>query len=69
MFDLTVPTDTHVRAVVLDALGREVALLHEGSVTSVLTLSVDAGRLAVGMYVLRASITGKTASARFTVSR
>ena len=38
-FDLTAPPGTHVRAVVLGALGREVAVLLDGPVTGPLTLA------------------------------
>jgi hypothetical protein len=60
-----------VRAVVVDALGREVAVVFEGSVAggSETTVVLDAGRLAPGTYVVR--VTGETfaETRRLTVVR
>ena len=42
-----------IRATVVDALGREVAVLHDGQATGTLDLDVEAGRLATGVYVVR----------------
>ena len=67
-FDLMAPPGTHVRAVVLDALGREVAVLLDGPVTGPLTLAVDDGPLAPGVYALRVTTTTGTAAQRFTVA-
>jgi hypothetical protein len=67
----TVEAAQTVRAVVVDALGREVAVLFEGSVApgAERTLTLDAGRLSPGMYVVR--ITGETfaETRRLTVVR
>lgn len=60
-----------VRAVVVDALGREVAVVFEGAVApgAETTLAIDAGRLAPGTYVVR--VTGETfaETRRLTVVR
>ena len=68
-FDLVLPTPGHVRAVVLDALGREVAVLHSGEVGRSLTLAVDGLRLAPGVYTLAVWSDDDRARSRFTVVR
>ena len=52
---LTVPSAERVRVSVYDALGREVAVAFEGTVTGVAEVAVEAGRLAPGVYVVRVS--------------
>ena len=59
----------HVRATLVDALGRTVAVLHDGEAAGVLALSVDAGRLAPGVYVVRVAGATATATRRITVAR
>ena len=60
-----------VTAEVLDVLGRRVALVHEGTVPALSrqTLTVDAGALASGAYVLVVRGEGFVASRRITVTR
>lgn len=58
---LSVAAPEHVRAVVLDATGREVLALHDAEVPTALTLRVDAAGLAAGAYVVR--VVGETFSA------
>ncbi|MDT7858148.1 endonuclease [Rubrivirga sp. S365] len=73
-FTLTLPAGTEsgsVRAVVYDALGREVAVAHDGTAVGRVILAVDTTRLAPGAYVLRAVVAdGADAQVRpFTVAR
>jgi hypothetical protein len=59
-----------VRVSVLDALGREVAVVYEGGVSDRLALPVETAGLSPGVYVVRASAAGRAdATARFTVAR
>ena len=58
-----------VRVSLYDALGRRVATLHDGPAVGALDLSVDASRLAPGVYVLRAVSQDATATRRMTVVR
>jgi hypothetical protein len=59
-----------VRVSVLDALGREVAVVYEGPISSRLELPVETARLPPGVYVVRASVAGRAdVTARFTVAR
>ncbi len=66
---LTVAAPEAVRAVVLDATGREVATVFEGTVTDAATLRVETAGLAAGVYVVR--VVGATFSAtrRLSVTR
>lgn len=58
------------RVALLDALGREVAVLVEGEQTAgPHTAPLDAGALAPGVYVLRLSAGDRTATQRLTVVR
>jgi hypothetical protein len=66
---LTLDRAQRVRAVVLDALGREVAVLHEGEAAGVVALSVDGRRLAPGVYVVRVAGASETLVRRVTVAR
>ena len=67
-FALALSSPAHVRAVVLDALGREVAVAHDGPAPGA-ALAVDAGALAPGVYVLRVTAASGTAARPFTVAR
>ena len=64
-FDLMAPAPTRVRAVVLDALGRAVAVVHDGPAAG--PLAVDVSGLAPGVYALRVTAASETAVRRFTV--
>ena len=66
-FTLAVPNPGRVRAVVLDALGREVAVTFDADASGASDLVVEAGLLAPGIYILRASHLAGTAFQRFTV--
>ncbi len=66
---LTLPTAEHVRAVVVDALGREVATLYDAEAQGTVRLSVDAARLAPGVYTVRAAGASFALSRRLTVVR
>ncbi|MEL6617036.1 MAG: T9SS type A sorting domain-containing protein, partial [Bacteroidota bacterium] len=62
-------TPSPVRLTVTDALGREVAVLHDGEATGTLQTTLDTGALAPGVYVLRLDASGETASQTITVVR
>ncbi len=65
---LTAPAD--VRARVIDALGRSVAVVFDGRLPAgTHALAVDASSLAPGAYVLRAEGEGVRATRRFSVAR
>ena len=66
-FTLTLPRHGHARAVVLDALGRAVAVVHDGPGAG--PLAVDASGLAPGVYALRVTAASEAAVRRFTVVR
>ncbi len=58
------------RVVVVDALGREVAVVLAGAVAAGETaLSVETGAWPAGVYVVRASVGNQSASARLVVAR
>lgn len=59
----------HVRASVVDALGREVAILFDAEAMGSLRLDVDTAALAPGVYVVRVSGTGFAETRRLTVVR
>ncbi|MEM8599275.1 MAG: FG-GAP-like repeat-containing protein [Bacteroidota bacterium] len=64
---LTLPEAQAVRVALYDVLGREVALLHEGTASAgSLTLEVDGTRLASGVYVVRAEGATFVATQRLT---
>ena len=70
-FALTVPRPARVRAVVVDVLGREVAVAYDADVAGRALIEVDTATLAPGTYVLRVT-TGGGAGAQsrpFTVAR
>ncbi len=58
-----------VTVAVYDALGRRVALLHDGPVGAEQAFSVDVSRLPAGLYVVRASGSAVQSTQRFTVVR
>ena len=58
-----------VRVEVLDAVGRRVAVLHEGAAGTGLSLSVDASAWAPGVYRVRVMAGGAVRSEAFTVAR
>ena len=59
-----------VRVAVFDAVGRRVAVLHEGPAARELRLRVDASRWAPGVYTVRVTgASGTQASRAFTVTR
>ena len=66
---LTVDAPQRVRAVVVDALGREVAVVLDQEVSGTTRLDVDTARLVPGVYVVR--VTGATLAEarRLTVAR
>ena len=66
---LTLDRPQRVRAVIVDALGRTVAVLHDGEAAGVVALVVDAGALAPGVYVVRVAGAEATLSRRITVAR
>ncbi len=58
------------RVVVVDALGREVAIVLDGAVSAGETaVPVETGTLPAGVYVVRAAVGGRTATARLVVAR
>ncbi|MEO0743575.1 MAG: T9SS type A sorting domain-containing protein [Bacteroidota bacterium] len=67
---LTLAQPAEVRVVVTDLLGREVAVLADGSQQAGRhALTLDTGALASGVYVVRATVGGVTATQRVTVAR
>jgi choice-of-anchor B domain-containing protein len=65
---LTVAAPAAVRAVVLDATGREVATVFDGTVADATTLSVDTRALPSGVYALRVTSATFSATRRLTVA-
>ena len=67
---LTLDRPVHVLAVVYDALGREVAVVHDAHASGAVEVTVDTTGLAPGVYLLRAvALDGSAAQAqRFTVA-
>jgi hypothetical protein len=58
------------RVAVHDVLGREISLLHDGPAPAGTTrLTIEAGELPAGVYVLRAEAAGQTITRRITVLR
>ncbi|MEM1056865.1 MAG: T9SS type A sorting domain-containing protein [Bacteroidota bacterium] len=68
---LSVGTAQDVQVAVFDALGREVAVLHDGPLASgtAEALSIETSRLAPGVYVVRAQGDIVTRTQRLTVTR
>ena len=57
------------RLEVFDALGRHVAVLHDGAVAAGASFSADTTALTPGVYLIRASTDSGTATLAFTVAR
>lgn len=69
MATVTLTADGSATVTLHDALGRRVAILHDGPLVGEACLSVPLARLAPGVYVVRA-VTGESVhSARVVVSR
>ena len=66
---LAAPDARHARVEVFDALGRSVALLHDGPSAASRPLRFDASALAPGLYVVRAQADGAVAIRRLVVAR
>ena len=66
---LTLAAPEHVRVVVYDVQGREVAVLHDGPAAGRLSVPVETPGWAPGVYVVRAEAGGQTATARLVVTR
>ena len=66
---LTVAEAQPVRAVLIDALGREVAVIFEGTASGTTDLVVRRGDLPAGTYVLRVTGDAGTASQHITFTR
>lgn len=66
---LAVPEGGAARVMAYDALGREVAVLHDGPAAETLSLRVDTSGWPVGVYVVRAEAGDRTATARLVVAR
>ncbi|PAP77744.1 Calx-beta domain-containing protein [Rubrivirga marina] len=64
---LLTPASPQVRVVVYDALGREVAVLHDGPTAGDVQAHVPAGRLSPGAYVVRATGNGVALTRTLTV--
>ena len=70
MVSVTVPETGPARVAVYDALGRQVAVLHDGPLAAgTHGLRLDAAGLAPGLYVVRAAAGGGAASRTITVVR
>lgn len=69
--ELTVDSATDLTVAVFDALGRRVALIHEGAVRAgTYALRVDAGQLPPGLYMVRATDSrGSTATRSISLVR
>ena len=68
-FALSLPSPTVVRAVVVDALGRAVAVVYHGPAAGTVPLAVDGRRLVPGAYALDITTADGTVTRRFTVAR
>ena len=68
-FDVTLPTARPLRVAVYDALGREVAVLHDGWADGRVALEIPVDRLAGGVYLVRVVADGFAAGRRFVVAR
>ena len=70
-FVLTSPRAGEANVVVVDALGRTVARLHDGVMpaSGSLVLRLETGRLAPGVYVVRAAVGGDVLTRTLTVVR
>jgi hypothetical protein len=70
-FSVAIPTAQDVRIEIIDALGRRVAILHDGSLAGGLShsFSFDVSALPGGAYLLRAAGSETVATQRVTVTR
>ncbi|HEX8298624.1 MAG TPA: zinc-dependent metalloprotease family protein [Rubricoccaceae bacterium] len=68
-FTLGMASSEPVRVAVYDALGRAVALVHDGPAVSGQAFTVDVSRLPAGVYVVRAAGASVQSAQRFTVVR
>ncbi len=73
---LSLDRPAHVRAVVTDAIGREVAVLYDGPASATLDVRIDAASLPSGLYTLRVTthghgtdLGGRAVARRVTVLR
>jgi len=66
---VSVMADGPVRVTLVDALGRTVAVLHDGPVTSGARFAVDGRALAPGVYVVRAESASGSAALRLVRAR
>ncbi|HEX9951149.1 MAG TPA: T9SS type A sorting domain-containing protein, partial [Rubricoccaceae bacterium] len=67
---VTVAEPSSVRVVVVDALGREVAVVLDGAVAAGETVvAVETGAWPAGVYVVRATAGTQTTTARLVVAR
>ena len=66
---LTLDQPQHVRAWVVDALGREVQLLVDAEATGGLRLDVNTAALAPGVYVVRVTGEAFAKTRRLTIVR
>ncbi len=66
---LSLASPQHVRASVVDALGREVLVVLDGEASGAVRLDVDAARLAPGVYIVRVQGTSFAETRRLTVVR
>jgi len=66
---LSVDRPQAVRAELVDALGRRLAVLHDGLASGTVDLAVDASALAPGVYAVRAQGEGWAEAVRLTVVR
>ena len=67
--DLSVDAPGYARVSVYDALGREVAVLHDGPVSGLTQAAIGAGDLAPGVYVVRAVTPGFALTRTLSVAR
>jgi hypothetical protein len=68
-FTIGTASSEPVSVAVYDALGRRVALVHDGPVSAGEAFTVDVSRLPAGVYVVRASGAAVQSAQRFTVVR
>jgi hypothetical protein len=67
---LTLPEPSEVTVALFDALGRRVALLHEGPLAAGRhAFALDGGALPAGVYVVRATAGAAMHATRVTVAR
>ena len=69
VLEVAAPGPGALEVVAFDALGRRVAVLHDGPAAGALRLEVDTAAWPPGVYVVRATSRTATASARLVVAR